>query len=136
MAREAFDAGQLVLPMLQRIDRLAERLPELIDEPLHRSLIHDDMWTGNIIVSRGRITGFIDPALCYADAELELAFSTLFGTFGEPFFKRYGKIRPIAEGFLEVRLDIYNLWYLLIHVRLFGGSYVESVERILRRHSL
>jgi len=136
MAREAFDAGQLDLSTLQRIDRLAEKLPNLIDEPLHPSLIHGDMWTGNVIVDRGRITGFVDPALCYADAELELAFSTLFGTFGEPFFKSYSEIRPIADGFFEVRLDIYNLWYLLVHVRLFGGSYVNSVERILNRHGL
>ena len=136
MAREAFDAGQMDLTLLHRIDRLAERLPDLIDEPLHPSLIHGDMWTGNLIVDQGRITGFVDPALCFTDAELELAFSTLFGTFSEPFFKCYREIRPIADGFFELRLDIYNLWYLLVHARLFGGSYVGSIEHILRRHGL
>jgi fructosamine-3-kinase len=133
MAHETFDAGQLSLPLLQRISTLAERLPDMIDEPLHPSLIHGDLWTGNIIVDRGQVTGFVDPAICYADAEIELAFTTLFGTFGEPFFKSYNEIRPISDGFFEGRLDIYNLWYLLVHVRLFGGSYVSSVERVLSR---
>ena len=82
------------------------------------------------------VSGFVDQAVRYADAEIELAFSTLFGTFGVSFFKRYNEIRPIADGFFDLRLDIYNLWHLLTHVRLFGGSYVGSVDRILRRHGL
>ncbi|NQV20579.1 MAG: fructosamine kinase family protein, partial [Rhodospirillales bacterium] len=71
MAREAFDAGRMDLPLLQRIDRLADQLPDLIDEPLHPSLIHGDMWSGNVIVDQGHISGFVDPAIYYADAEIE-----------------------------------------------------------------
>ncbi len=136
MARGAFEAGRLEFSLLQRVERLGERLDDLIDEPLHPSLIHGDMWTGNVLVDGPRVSGFVDPAVCYADAEIELAFSTLFGTFGVSFFKRYNEIRPIADGFFDLRLDIYNLWHLLTHVRLFGGSYVGSVDRILRRHGL
>jgi len=136
MAREAFDAGRMELSLLQRVERLSEQLERFIDEPLHPSLVHGDMWTGNVIIDRGRIAGFVDPAIYYADAEIELAFSTLFGTFSEPFFKRYNEIRPIADGFFDVRLDIYNLWHLLTHVRLFGGSYLRSVDRILSHHGI
>ena len=68
-----------------------------------------------------------------ADAEIELAFSTLFGTFGDAFFSRYAEIRPIAPGFFEERRDLYNLYPLLVHVRLFGGSYVAQVERTLTK---
>jgi fructosamine-3-kinase len=57
----------------------------------------------------------------------------LFGTFGDPFFRRYGELRPIAPGFFEERRDLYNLYPLLVHVRLFGGGYVGSVEGIVRR---
>ena len=53
--------------------------------------------------------------------------------FGEAFFRRYGEIRPIRPGFFELRRDLYNLYPLLVHVRLFGGSYVGSVERTVRR---
>lgn len=63
---------------------------------------------------------------------IELAFTTLFGTFGRPFFERYQEMRPIRPGFFKERRDLYNLYPLLVHVRLFGGSYVQSMDRILR----
>ncbi len=69
----------------------------------------------------------------WTDAEIELAFSTLFGTFGEAFFDRYHEIRPLRPGFFEVRRDLYNLYPLLVHTRLFGGGYAASVERTLAR---
>jgi fructosamine-3-kinase len=86
-----------------------------------------------VLSKGGRIAGFVDPAIYYADAEIELAFSTLFSTFGEAFFKRYGEIRPLREGFFEERRDIYNLYPLLVHARLFGGSYAQSVDSVLTR---
>ena len=61
------------------------------------------------------------------------AFSTLFRTFGESFFRRYAELRPIRPGFFEVRRDIYNLYPLLVHVRLFGGSYRRQVAGIVSR---
>ena len=91
------------------------------------------MWGGNVLVREGRIAGFVDPAIYYADAEIELAFSTLFSTFGEPFFARYGEIRPMRPGFFEQRRDIYNLYPLLVHTRLFGGHYAGAVKRTLKR---
>lgn len=133
MARAALDEGALDTALMARIERLAERLEELIGPPAPPSLIHGDIWGGNVMAEAGRITGFIDPAIYHADAEIELAFTTLFSTFGEPFFRRYHEIRPIRDGFFEVRRDLYNLYPLLVHVRLFGGGYVGSVASIVRR---
>ncbi len=133
MARVALDAGRLPSATMARIERLAGRLGEWIEEPSHPSLIHGDMWGGNVLARDGRIAGFVDPAIYYADAEIELAFATLFSTFGEPFFRRYGEIRPIREGFFEARRDLYNLYPLLVHVRLFGGGYLGSIEVILNK---
>lgn len=133
MAAEATRAGRLPSPIEKRIDQFCERLEEFIVEPDHPSLLHGDMWTTNILAQNGRITGFIDPAIYYGHPEIELAFSTLFGTFGDPFFQRYHELRPIPPGFFETRRDIYNLYPLLVHVRLFGGGYVASVDRILQR---
>ena len=65
--------------------------------------------------------------------EVELAFSTLFGTFGEPFFRRYGELRPLRPGFFEARRDLYNLYPLLVHTALFGGHYARSVAQIADR---
>lgn len=132
MAREAHDAGRLPAALVGRIDTLAGRLDRWIDDDVPASLLHGDLWTGNVLVGRnGRISGLIDPAIYYGDAEMDLAFSTLFGTFGDPFFRRYGELRPLRPGFFEVRRDLYNLWPLLVHVRLFGGSYVGGVTRTL-----
>ena len=63
--------------------------------------------------------------------EVELAFITMFHTFGDSFFNAYSAARPIAEGFAEQRCHLYNLYPYLVHTRLFGGSYLQSVDRIL-----
>ncbi|KAF0169954.1 MAG: Ribulosamine/erythrulosamine 3-kinase [Rhodobacteraceae bacterium] len=133
MGREAERAGRLPKPLMARLERFAGALDRWIEQPAQPSLIHGDLWSGNILSAGGRITGFIDPAIYYADAEIELAFTTLFGTFGDAFFAPYQELRPIKPGFFEERRDIYTLYPLLVHVRLFGGSYVDSVDRTLKR---
>ena len=133
MARLALEEKRIDRGLMGGIERLGALLPDPIGEPAPPSLIHGDLWGGNVLAHRGRITGFIDPAVYHADPEIELAFSTLFGTFGEPFFRRYGELRPIRPGFFEVRRDIYNLYPLLVHVRLFGGSYRGQVAGIVGR---
>lgn len=133
MARTAHAADRLPARTLARIDRLAARLQRWIDGPSAPVLIHGDLWSGNILARGGRIVGLIDPALYYADPEIELAFMTLFGSVGERFFRSYGERHAIRPGFFEARRDLYNLYPLLVHVRLFGGSYVGQVERILDR---
>ncbi|MCI0575940.1 MAG: fructosamine kinase family protein [Chloroflexi bacterium] len=133
MGQEALRAGRLPAELYARLERFAGRLEEWLAEPERPALIHGDAWTGNILAVGNRITGFLDPAIYYADAEIELAFTTLFGTFGEPFFSRYQELRPLRPGFMEIRRNVYNLYPLLVHVRLFGGGYVQSVERTLRR---
>lgn len=133
MAREGENAGRLPTATRARVERFAGALERWLEEPSQPSLIHGDLWSGNILAAKGRITGFIDPALYYADPEIELAFTTLFGTFGDAFFDAYQELRPIKPGFFEERRDIYNMYPLLVHVRLFGGSYVEQVERTLAR---
>ncbi|MBX9634500.1 MAG: fructosamine kinase family protein, partial [Magnetospirillum sp.] len=133
MAEEARKAGRLPAVLMGRVETLAARLDRWIDEPDHPRLIHGDCWGGNVLVKGGRVAAFIDPALYYGDPEMELAFATLFGTFGDAFFTRYGELRPLAPGFWEARRDLYTLYPLLVHVRLFGGSYVDGVEQILDR---
>jgi len=134
MGRVAMERGGLSAAGYAALERLAGRLESLIGEPEHPSLLHGDLWTGNVLASGGRITGFIDPAIYHGDAEMDLAFSTLFGTFGDAFFNAYREIRPFDyAGFLDVRRDLYNLYPLLVHTALFGGGYANSVARIVQR---
>jgi fructosamine-3-kinase len=132
-ARAAHDAGRLPARERARVETLAARLERWIEEPAHPALIHGDCWSGNVLVKAGRIAGFIDPAIHWAHPEIELAFGTLFGPFGEAFFRRYAELAPLAPGFFEARRDLYNLYPLLVHVQLFGGGYVASVARTLDR---
>jgi fructosamine-3-kinase len=133
MGRQGLEAGRLPARTFGRLEKLADSLDRWLSEPARPSLLHGDMWGGNVLCDGGKISGFIDPALYYGDSEIELAFSTLFGTYGDAFFERYAEHRPIAPGFFEERRDLYNLYPLLVHVRLFGGSYLASVEGTLSR---
>ncbi len=133
MGRRALDAGRLPGATFAALEAFCGKLDRFVAPGARPGLIHGDVWGGNVLARAGRIAAFVDPAIYFADAEIELAFSTLFGTFGEAFFERYRQIRPIAPGFLEVRRDLYNLYPLLVHTRLFGGGYAARVERILAR---
>ena len=119
--------------LLKRVESFAANLGEFIEEPEHPSLLHGDIWTTNVLAANGHISAFLDPAVYYGHPEIELAFITLFSTFGTPFFDAYHALRPIRPGFFETRRDIYNLYPLLVHARLFGASYLSSVESTLAR---
>lgn len=133
MGKQAVNAGQADHGLLNRVERAGGRLMDMLPEPMHPSLLHGDIWSSNVLADRGRIVAFIDPAIYYGHPEIELAFITLFSTFGRGFFERYNELRPIEAGFFEERRDIYNLFPLLVHVTLFGGGYLSSVERILSK---
>lgn len=134
MADIAHQGGRLPTVVRQGIERLLPKLDQLLQEPERPSLIHGDLWTGNILAKDNRIAGFIDPAIYYAHPEIELAYSTLFSSLSPSFFEVYQTLRPIEADFFEVRRDIYNLYPLLVHVHLFGGGYAAQVEAILRRY--
>ena len=131
MAGLAREAEQLPGDIYDRIEALAARLSDFMPDNVKPSFLHGDLWGGNILALEHQITAFIDPAIYYGDAEMDLAFSTLFSTFDDMFFARYQEHRPLEPGFFEVRRDLYNLYPLLVHVRLFGGSYVGSVNLTL-----
>jgi fructosamine-3-kinase len=133
MAVVAHEAGRLPLDDLLRVERLSEKLDVLIEDPNPPALIHGDVWSANVLARGDRITAFLDPAIYYADPEIELAFISLFDSFGRPFLDRYQEIRSIRDGFFEVRRDLYNLYPLLVHTYYFGGGYLGSVRNTLDR---
>jgi fructosamine-3-kinase len=133
LARVAHEAGRLPAEDLRRVERLAEQLDKLIEEPEQPSLIHGDAWSANVLAKGDEIIAFLDPAVYHADPEIELSFISLFDSFGAAFFERYEEIRGIRPGFFEERRDLYSLYPLLAHVYFFGGGYLSSVQSTLRR---
>jgi fructosamine-3-kinase len=132
----AHEAGRLPAKDVWRIERLAGRLDDLLGEPNPPALIHGDAWSANVLASGDRINAFLDPAIYHADPEMELAYISMFNSFGSRFFERYAELRPISEAFYETRRDLYVLYPLLIHVYFFGGGYVDSVRAVLRRFNV
>ena len=133
MASQACKEGKLPTKLHHQIDNLCKNLGDLISTSDTPRLIHGDLWSGNILIKEKCLSGFIDPAIYFANKEVELAFILLFSTFDDTFFARYREHHPIETGFFEERKDIYNLYPLLIHARLFGGHYVTQITHILKR---
>jgi fructosamine-3-kinase len=127
--------GLLPAGRAERLDRLMARLDEWIDEEqCQPSLLHGDLWGGNWMVDAAGGPVLIDPAVYVGDREADLAMTALFGGFPPAFYDAYREEFPLAPGY-EDRQPLYQLYYLLCHLNLFGESYGGSVDRILRRYA-
>ncbi len=114
-------------------NNLLGALPSLIPEE-QPSLIHGDLWGGNYLIDPAGKPWLIDPAVAFAPREMDLAMSALFGGFGPAFYRAYENVWPTQPGYAD-REPLYQLYYLLVHVNLFGAGYEGSVRRILQRFS-
>jgi fructosamine-3-kinase len=107
--------------MLDAVDRALEDA-----ETAPPSLLHGDLWSGNVYPDSNGQPVLIDPALYRGHREVDLAMSELFGGFPAAFLSAYQEARPLDEPYRRVRRPLYQLYYLLVHVNLFGGSYVGA----------
>ncbi len=96
------------------------------------SLVHGDLWSGNASVTEKGLGILIDPACWWADREVDLAMTKLFGGFSADFYTSYEEIWPM-DAFAKERTEIYNLYHLLNHANLFGGSYINQSHSTLKR---
>lgn len=133
MADMALEAGMIDASLMIKLTKFSDKLSQYIGNTAKPSLIHGDLWPGNFLINGGKVAAFIDPAIYYADPEMELATIDLFGTFGENFFRRYNEIRPIAPEFYDTRREIYKLYPLLVQVCRHQTQHIQRIEEIVNR---
>ena len=95
------------------------------------SIVHGDLWSGNCGSTKNGLGSLYDPASYWADREVDISMTKLFGGFNREFYKGYEEIWPLDK-FSKDRTDIYNLYHLLNHANIFGGSYKENSLNILK----
>ena len=130
--RRAAGEGRASPRMRQGFDRLFRELDELCGPAEPPARLHGDLWGGNLLCDDRGGPCLIDPAVYGGHREIDLAMMRLFGGFGARVFDAYDEAWPLADGHRE-RVILYQLYPLMVHVNLFGGSYIGSVEAALQR---
>ena len=132
LARLTRHNGLLDPSSLRQVENVCKRLPDLIPvQPA--SLLHGDLWSGNIHIGPDGLACLIDPAVYHGWGEADLAMANLFGSLPANFYAAYQAIRPLIPGYHQ-RFDLYNLYHLLNHLNLFGAGYLPQVKGILSRY--
>ena len=129
----AVDKNLISSPVKDGIITMLTKLQTLFP-PEPPSLVHGDLWSGNYIIDTLGTPFLIDPAVYFGNREMDIAMSTLFGGFTADFFQGYNDEFPLQSGWQD-RLDIWNLYPLLIHLNLFGAAYLASINATLKKFS-
>ena len=133
----AFWADNRLLPELAQlpqqvrapIERIAVALPDHLPADPPSSLLHGDLWTGNVMVDGPNISALIDPACYFGHGEVDLAMLEAFGRPAPAFWDSYGA----PDGNWPIRRAIYQLWPAIVHLRLFGTGYLSMSEHLIRQ---
>lgn len=114
--------------LLARLEQLIEQVPARFgDHQPRASLLHGDLWSGNLAVdAQGQLCLF-DPAVYFGDAETDIAMSRMFGALRPAVYERYHQHHPLRSGAGERRV-LYDLYHWLNHFNLFGVTYLGQVE--------
>jgi len=114
-------------------DKLMEKMPGLFfDELPSASLLHGDLWSGNMAVLESGVPVIFDPAVYYGDRETDIAMTELFGGFSDDFYRSYNEHYPLSEHY-ATRKIFYNSYHILNHLNLFGGGYGQQAESMMDR---
>ncbi|MDD2475720.1 MAG: fructosamine kinase family protein [Dysgonamonadaceae bacterium] len=118
------------IPSAQTAISVFENLLGKVAKP---SLVHGDLWGGNYLIATDGTPCLIDPAVYYGHPMVDIAMSKLFGGFGNEFYNSYHEVIPKSHNY-DAQIDLYQLYFLLVHLNLFGRSYYGGIATILNRY--
>ncbi len=131
----AREGGYLSGPDGRTLDDLVDAIPRALSDVagVKPVLLHGDLWSGNVYPGGEGEPVIIDPATYRGHAEVDLAMTELFGGFGQTFYAAYDEVAGISEAYRVYRRELYQLYYLLVHVNLFGSGYESGSVRAAKR---
>lgn len=132
LSKKAVEMKLMPYALAEQIENVWKNFESIFS---HRkpALIHGDLWNGNYLVDTSGIPCLIDPACYYGIGESDLAMSKLFGGFDESFYRAYHEVIPHTSE-SECMKDLMSLYPLLVHVILFGRSYLSAIEQIVSKY--
>lgn len=129
----AYEHDLLKKEELKSLERYISKLPSYLPQISSFSLLHGDLWNGNVLTDKEGKVFLIDPAAYYGDPWVDLAMTALFGGFDETFYDSYFELSQVDKQGREL-IPHYQLYYLLVHLNMFGRSYYPDIERIVKRY--
>ena len=133
LTAKARDQGLFEKKHCNWVEKLCQRLDELIPA-CKPSLIHGDLWSGNLLIDTSGHPILIDPAVYYGHPEMDWAMLSLFGSYPVEALDHYQNLHPLEKG-LNERIDIHQLYPLMVHLILFGKGYLNGVESTLKKYA-
>ncbi len=118
--------------LVRKTEALIARLADFLPSGARPSVLHGDLWSGNLIAGADGRAVMIDPAVYYGHNEADLAMTELFGRFDSRFYAAYSELIPLGPEY-EIRKEIYGLYHILNHLNLFGPSYESQALSMLNR---
>lgn len=118
----------------KQMEKLLDHLNKWIPEKVAPSYLHGDLWGGNWITGPNGEPYVIDPSFLYGDRHFDIAFTELFGGFSNQFYQAYNEQFPLSDYYTDIK-PLYQLYYLLVHVNIFGESYGAHVDTVLNYYA-
>ena len=131
LVKTAFDKNRLDRNHLKQFESLYARLNDILPTE-NPTLLHGDLWGGNLMKGKNQTPVFIDPAVYFGHREMDIAMTQLFDGFDNSYLDHYNEIFPLEKGW-EERITIHNLYPNLVHLILFSRSYLGGIEKVIRQ---
>jgi fructosamine-3-kinase len=118
--------------LVRSTEKLISKLDRLLPGDPKPSILHGDLWGGNVMTGEDGKAVVIDPAAYWGHFEADLSMTELFGSFPSKFYAAYHEVTPISPEYVD-RKEIYNLYHVLNHLNMFGSSYASQATAIVNR---